>query len=43
MVAKIFTDPELKTKQIYKDYIDFLNAIPLSSDCLLKYCGKNKM
>ena len=39
IVCKIFTHPILRGENIYKDYIEFLNAIPLASDCLVKYCG----
>lgn len=41
IVSKISTDPTLKNKTIYKDYIEYLNAVPLASDCLVKYCGIN--
>lgn len=40
IVCKISTDLELRNKNIYKDYIEYLNAIPLASDCLVKYCER---
>jgi superkiller protein 3 len=40
IVCKITTDPEQRNKNIYKDYIQFLNAIPLASDCLVKYTDR---
>ena len=39
IVCKIATDLSLRNQNIYKDYIQFLNAIPLASDCLVKYTG----
>jgi hypothetical protein len=40
-VCMLSNDKEFKKTDTYREYIEYMDAIPIASDCLVKYLSKN--